>query len=270
MTSQLRITLDTNVCGLISNPANTDYDKWPDLRNAGKLLQAVIIEGKARAFVSEASIFVECLEFSDKLSYLAVAGTPDCRPIPDTRRFVTFDALARMDVKMLHAPLIGAEIFIKNMSWADDESYSSTERQGRFFKFMRGCSSHLSSLRQIGEEKLKNQPPVPPNRKWPIPNGFSVEMRQGWAVALKREWDAGDDAKKKSLRKEVGPLIAEWCDTMILASHFAYGNDIFCTLDAGGIAGSKSLLHPSNRAALTQQIGIKIVSPQESIKLLAN
>ena len=269
ITSLQRVTLDTNVCGLIANPDDPAYDNKPDLRKAGKQLQKAIAAGQVRAFVSEASVFVECLEFSCKLTYLAVAGTFDPRPVPDPRRFAVFNTLAELGAKMLHAPLIGAEIFITNMPWSGDELFSNTERLSRFFDFMRGYPRHLP-LKQFGENKLPTQPPVPPNRTRSNPDGFSVEMRQDWAVALKREWDTGTDAKKKSLRKQVGPMIAEWCDTMILASHFAYGNDIFCTCDEGGEAGNKSILHSSNRTALAQQKGVKIVDPREAILLLAN
>jgi hypothetical protein len=68
-----RITFDTNVCNVINNPA-----KWPTLvvpANAQKIRQA-ISDRRIAGFVSEASLFVECLSFPDKLTYLSVAGTP--------------------------------------------------------------------------------------------------------------------------------------------------------------------------------------------------
>ena len=57
-------------------------------------------------------------------------------------------------------------------------------------------------------------------------------------------------------------MIGEWCDVLILGSHVAYGNDIFCTVDQGKSAGSNSVLFHGNRANLASQ-GIVIKSPAE-------
>jgi hypothetical protein len=85
-----------------------------------------------------------------------------------------------------------------------------------------------------------------------------------WSSAFKRAWDS-DLAGQKKLRNDVGPIISEWCDSLIVGSHFAYGNDVFCTIDNGKNAGPDSLLHHSNRAAL-QAKGIAIMTPTELVQ----
>jgi hypothetical protein len=74
-----RIAFDTNVCNVIHDP-----EKWPDLVKPedARKIRGAIKDGRLLAFVSEASVFVECLSFSDKLAYLAVAE----RLIPDPRQ----------------------------------------------------------------------------------------------------------------------------------------------------------------------------------------
>src|SRR6266487_2143797 len=124
-----RITFDTNVCNVIHDP-----EKWPDLvkpEDARKIREA-IKDGRLLAFVSEASVFVECLSFPDKLAYLAVAGTPEPRPSPDPRMVAMFEDLAKLGVKLLHAPLIGSEKFVEAFEWATDDIFNAQERHNRF------------------------------------------------------------------------------------------------------------------------------------------
>jgi hypothetical protein len=83
-----RITFDTNVCNVINNP-----EKWPTLvaPDDARKIRVAISDGRIAGFVSEATLFVECLSFPDKLTYLSVAGTPDPRPTPDPRLIAVFD-----------------------------------------------------------------------------------------------------------------------------------------------------------------------------------
>lgn len=256
-----RITFDTNVCNVIHDP-----EKWPDLvkpEDARRIREA-IKDGRLLAFVSEASVFVECLSFSDKLAYLAVAGTPDPRPSPDPRMVAMFDDLAKLGVKLLHAPLIGSEKFVEAFEWATDDIFNAQERHDRFSSFARPLPRH-EPLQQYGRGLLANQPPVPSGKVFNQgPNSFSVSVPQDWAVAIKREWD-GNPAGRKGLERMVRPAIGEWCDALILGSHVGYGNDVFCTTDSGKNAGVRSLLHHTNRANLKAQ-GITIMTPAELVE----
>jgi hypothetical protein len=257
-----RVTFDTNACDIIHDP-----DKRPEIMDpaGARALRQAIADAKVTAFVSEATLFVECLSFEDKLTYLSVAGTKNPRPAPDPRRTAVFSDLASLGVKLLHAPLIGAEIFIPGLDWADDVVHSATDRHSRFCAFARGYPLH-EPIKVIGRQLLAQQPPVPAGRSIRSgPDSVHIEIPQDWAIAIKREWNARDDAGRKTLRKQISPLIGEWCDTLIVGSHLAYGNDIFCTADEGKSAGSGSLLFHGNRANLEQQ-GIHIMSPTKLLQ----
>lgn len=261
------VTFDTNTFGIL-NPSD---DRISDeLKVVGAGIRQEITKGNIRGFISEASLFVECLEFADKLSYLAVAGTQDPRPTVDQRGIDVIQELLKLGIVMLHAPLIGAEIFVEDLPWGNDEHHSAEERHDRFCNFGRELGhpqNTIDQLKTIGNELLKNQPPVPKNRSWTTANGIHIEMRQKWALGLKRAWDNADEVSKKSLRKQINPIIGEWCDILIVSSHYAYGNDIFCTNDKGKGAGASSILHHLNRKRLEDE-GIKIVLPADLLNEL--
>jgi hypothetical protein len=248
-----RITFDTNVCNVVHEPT-----KWPRLvaPDDARKIRTAITEGRIAGFVSEGSLFVECLSFPDKLAYLAVAGTPRARPVPDRRAVARFNDLGKIGMKLLHAPLIEAEIFIHPLEWAKDEVFSTADRHVRFGSFVKPLGGK-QKLQECGQALEAKHPQLFGESK--------VRGPISWLRAFKRAWDSGDAAGRKALRRKVGPVIGEWCDGLILGSHVGYGNDVFCTTDEGGNAGSRSLLHPSNRANLSAQ-GITLMSPAELVK----
>jgi hypothetical protein len=256
--SPLRITADTNVCDILHKPdRRTEIMAEADARELRQRIQ----NGQVVAFVSEASVFIECLSFEDKLTYLAVAGTKNARPQPDPRRVAVFEDMASLGMKMLHAPLIAAEKFIHDMSWADDVVYSAHDRQERFGSFAQLYSRH-EPLEAYGENLRSAQASARDRNGFPLP-GYA-----NWRRALKTAWDDADEDGKKALRRELGPMISEWGDVLILASHHGYGNDIFCTADEGKGSGSQSALHHLNRAKLKSQ-GIDVLGPNELLTKLS-
>src|SRR5665647_3368791 len=87
-------------------------------------LRKCISDAKIVAFVSEATVFIECLSFEDKLTYLAAAFTKNARPEPDPRRVAVFEHMASLGVKMLHAPLILSLIHISEPTRRTPISYA--------------------------------------------------------------------------------------------------------------------------------------------------
>jgi hypothetical protein len=60
--------------------------------------------------------------------------------------------------------------------------------------------------------------------------------------------------------REVARVVAEWSDAESIGAHYAYGNDLFCTLDvAAGETrrGDAAILDTDNRRWLTSSFGIK-------------
>jgi hypothetical protein len=236
-----RVTFDTNVCNVIHDPG-----RWPDQVDPedARKVRGAIQDGTALGFVSEATLFVECLSFEDKLAYLAVAGTDKARPAPDPRAVARFEDVEKVGARLLHAPLLESEIFIKGFSWAGDDVFSAEDRHLRFASFCRPLGG-LDKLKRCGEAL---------DARFPFAfYGTAMKGPLTWSRAFKRAWDA-DPAGQKKLRRDVGPIISEWCDGLIVGSHFAYGNDVFCTIDRGKNAGADSLLHESNRGALRREL----------------
>lgn len=257
------ITLDTNVLDILHTPDREPKHMEP--ADARAFRQA-IVDGKIVARVSEGSAFVECLSFEKKLEYLSVVLTEGQRPAPDPQRVAVFDDLASIGITMMHAPLIGAEKFIDSMDWAPDDLVPIAERQEKFGAFIRRYPRH-HPLMAYGEALLPHQPPVPIGKTTRTgPSSVQRELPLGWAIALKREWDAADNAGRKKLRRKIGPLIGEWCDTVIVGSHVGYGHDVFCTVDRGKDAGQDSLLFHGNRAKLKAE-GVVIRTPTEVLTM---
>jgi hypothetical protein len=263
----LRVTFDTNACNILADPVGSEPRRAPI--GTGKSLLSAIADGRIRAFISEASVFIECLSFPEKLTYLSVMGTWDPRPEADERAVRRFKTLAARGAQMLHAPLVGAEIFIDFVPWATDDIFPATERIERFGEIVR-LYPVLRLIKKIGNEKLRDQPPVPASRRRVIGGVIQRELRQKWGVALKRAWDGGTQEDRKALRKHVAPLISEWCDVLIVASHYAYRNDFLCTIDIGKEAKKgkvDSIMDPTNLQALEQK-GVNIISPTALCDLL--
>lgn len=61
----------------------------------------------------------------------------------------------------------------------------------------------------------------------------------------------------------ISEAIAEWADADALAAHHGHSHDVFCTLDRGRGAGTKSVLHHSRRRWLETDFGIAIQTPTE-------
>ena len=69
-------------------------------------------------------------------------------------------------------------------------------------------------------------------------------------------------------KRLVAEMVAEWADTDALATSIAHGAEFFCTNDmATGSTnkGVRSIMRPTNVAAVTQNYGIRFVSPKELV-----
>jgi hypothetical protein len=62
--------------------------------------------------------------------------------------------------------------------------------------------------------------------------------------------------------------VAEWADGDALAAHHGHGHDVFCSLDRGVGAGTRSVLYQGRRKWLEDEFAIKVRTPTEVAKLL--
>lgn len=272
----MRVTLDTNVFGPVASPKL--YLNAPQVAALTSIRQK-IENGNIEAFISEASLSMEGLTHADRIDVFIRAWATQQYPIelpklPAQRVEVIANAL-KMGIKVLHVPRVALGSFyeLTEENWSKDQLFPIAERQNR-------CSVFTRAFPNIGSDALKK---------------FGAELVDihaldtqhleylarlpSWPTASKMMWMKGliaefDQPKKfatqKALVKHVRELIAEWSDLDILASHYAYGNDVFCTLDSARGTGSSGILHPAQRNALVNNFELKIVSPEELVRQLAS
>lgn len=60
----------------------------------------------------------------------------------------------------------------------------------------------------------------------------------------------------------------EWVDGDAIAAHYGFGIDYFCTNDQAKGAGTASVFHPDNLNRLSEQYGIKVVSPSQLLEII--
>jgi hypothetical protein len=189
------VTFDTNAANLVADPVQ--YSNLDNPPGTAEHLRRAINDGRIIGFVSEASTFGECLSFEDKLAYLAVAGRQGERPVPDPRRVAIFDELARLGIRLLHAPLIQAEKFI-TMFWAGDQRHSAERQLERFGSFIRRFP-RLNPLIAAGERRLKNKPLV--QRTAGMPHGRTLRAANDWACSSEIGKRLTKRSKKRFERK---------------------------------------------------------------------
>jgi hypothetical protein len=89
----------------------------------------------------------------------------------------------------------------------------------------------------------------------------SGDPAAAWFGALQ---SAKDIHEKRAIER----AIAEWADGDSLASHIAYGIDVFCSADVGNSNVVDSVLDPVNRAWLTASYGVKFMTFDELLATL--
>lgn len=87
------------------------------------------------------------------------------------------------------------------------------------------------------------------------------DLTQVWFAALANAKDATE-------RNAIARAFAEWADADSLASHIAYGIDVFCTGDLGKSNAGKSILDPTHRAWLSQTYGTRFLSFDDLLQQL--
>jgi hypothetical protein len=255
----IKVTFDSNTFGKVSRPTvyNKDryYSDMVTIHEALKrgdvqgiicettiTLEGIGVDHRAAVFggtVTRSSI-VQVSE--DTLSITITPEQPDRCPVhpKQVERFLEAFGLG---IRLLGAPRIA-------MPRADEQLYAIEdpamvgERLDRFYDLTtkieaRGLGSRRAQLHAVR-----------------LARGH---ITQGpWFTAL-------GAAQGIYETRQVARAVAEWADGDSVGAHYGYGNDIFCTYDAGRAAERReepSVLDSTNRAWLTQEFGIRFASPQ--------
>jgi hypothetical protein len=90
----------------------------------------------------------------------------------------------------------------------------------------------------------------------------SADAQTAWYKGLQ---NAKDIHQERAIERAFG----EWADGDAVASHIAYGLDIFCSADVGNSNATDSILDPMNRRWLEQTYGIRFMTFDDLLAALS-
>jgi hypothetical protein len=267
----MKVTFDTNIFGpLVAPDQYPNHPQEIELGSIAKHLAARRIEGS----ISEGSLTLEALDRHVRIDVFFREWASDANSVgsahPSPIRVSIIGRAFQSGISVLHVPRVALASFVSvpAQSWASDAKYSVQDRQARASSFVRlypqigpqqlkALGAALVTLHAIDVSSIKHFPGLPPRKEL------------AWLKGIVAEYDTPRQfSSPERFSRHIRDLIAEWMDVDILASHYGYGHDFFCTLDEAGGTGSDGILHASNRVALAQDHGIRIVSPVELLGLI--
>jgi hypothetical protein len=256
----MRITFDTNTFDKATRP--TLYSKDPEHQGMIVVHEA-LKRGDIQGFLSDTAITLEGITNDQRATVLGntqthssfaqssddtftITVTPvqvDRSPLhpKQEERFIETFALG---IHLLGAPRIGMPR-AEEQFYAVEDPAMLGERLNRFVDILNKIEA-----RGLGSSRA---------------NGIAArfagrEIAQGpWFKAL----GTAEDIHEK---REVARAVAEWADADSVAAHYAYGNDIFCTLDDGKAEtrrGEPAVLDANNKAWLAEEFGIQFLTLSE-------
>jgi len=272
----LDVTFDSNVWECIVDPEKRDAHADA---NALNRIRSAIESGVVRPFISDVVVTLEGVRRRDRASVfrdIEISSTSThsvAPPSPDgpatvsrtiTRR-TSFDhfpsaheKLSRslheavtLGFKMIRVPPIGwmrlEEAWYKPTP-ADEGQLSDLLHRTNVAAVSfeeQGCG--VAWVTELGEEALRIHP----------------ELTQRGIQSPFLAFAYGDN------QAAIPDAVAEWADGDALAAHYGHGHDVFCSLDRGRQAGSRSILQGSRRTWLMREFGIKVSSPIELSELFS-
>jgi hypothetical protein len=296
----LIVTFDTNTFDKVSRP--TFYPKDPghpemvEVHDAVKrgdiqgfmcdvLLTLEGITRKDRATVFGGTIVRSSMRQTseDTFSITVTPEQPDRRPV-HLKQAERFSAACALGFRLLMGPpYVG-------IPRVEEEFYTLEDREGVFAPSKKMLASPLVGTPMAAEEFRAIEDT--PYRAFLLQRldrqvrlAKEIEKRGvgcGRAKALAARlaggalrgsiwWQSLGNVQDVHERGEVSRAIAEWADGDSVAAHYGYGNDFFCTLDAGkgeSKRGDPAILDADNRAWLTEKYGIQFVTIGELAKAI--
>jgi hypothetical protein len=258
----LRVTFDTNTFERIVYPEK--FSETP----AYHAINAAIKDGRIRGFFSEAVVALDAYEKDIKVTLLESARFRS-EALSTGNRNITIQIGAQWGMKppisdkfldrLRALEVFGMRALIGPRRLGDLHPLSGDlvtyERHQSVDELIaRGEKTNTVDLalsrRGLGRAKVINL-----GVKFSERNGTSGEW---WPLGIRR-------SRNSTERKKVWEAICEWADGDAIAAHVGYGNDIFCTEDMGSNSGSRSALHPINRAWIGAEFGVVFMSLLELV-----
>jgi len=267
----MHVTFDTNVINPLACPDM--YKKTcPDMASVNVIRESI----RARqiyAYMSEASMSLEAISNDERVDVFFrqwASGTyPIQLPEPSDERKQVFSKAIQLGFRVLHVPRMGLKTFIwfPETVWAEDTSFQ-LNRYGDYIYSQ--PDTGVTSIKKLGAElvtihglstaHLAHLVILP---SWPTAEEIM------WLDGLLAEYDSPMKfTSRTKFLEEFREKVAEWFDTDIQASHYAYGHDYLCTFDCASKAGPSSIMHRDRIAINSKRFGINIVSPNKLVEFV--
>lgn len=279
----LRITFDTNTLDLACRPDRYHKDsRQPHLAKVRDALANGSIEG----FYSVTLLTIEAVMRTDRARVLAGTQISSCstepeliknadlpdemRDIADGRDIVSFTT--RLTVEQPDRRPVPEE-FAKRVKAAKDlgvRALKQVPRIGAFsiddptgeYYLSNGDGEELGQWISKAHEVCASIENRGCGRAQVNALGLKMaDASQVWYQGLK---NAKDIHEERAIERS----FSEWADGDAIASHIAYGIDVFCTDDVGNSNANKSVLDAGNRAWLTATYGVRFMSFDELLASL--
>ena len=262
----LPVTFDTNAFDKIVRPSvyakDPDYRDFLTIHNASK-------RGDLLGFVSETMITLEGIgrdqravvfgdtnlsrrteQVSEDTIVTTLTTEQMSRQSLHPKQAERFVAAFDLGIRLLGAPRIGMPR-VEGDFYAFEASTALSERLDRFFNIMRAIEARGLGLPRAKEIADRWADRAEPNEPWYRVLGKAKDIHE---------------------KREVARAVAEWADADSIGAHYAYRNEIFCTLDmaAGeGARGDAAILDDGNREWLSSTFGIRFASLKDLAKEVA-
>jgi hypothetical protein len=254
----LRVTFDTNTFDKVVRPAvypkdpnNADFVAVHEALKRGDVLGFIcetIITAEGIGRDQRASVFgsTELRRRTEEVSgdtfEITLTSEQSVRqPVhpKQAERFVAaFDLGFRL---LMEGPRIG-KLSVAGDFYVSETDEALTRRLDRHFKILQAIEARgLGSSRVIAIAKRWVERAAP-NEHWYRLLGTARDVKE---------------------TREVARAVAEWSDAESIGAHYAYGNDLFCTLDvAAGETrrGDAAILDANSRSWLSSEFGIRFAS----------
>ena len=273
----LRVTFDTNVLDYACRPER--YPKDPRQPGLGRVRDA-LAEGLIEGFYPVTMLTVEGIQNADRAEVFAKTQTVTHELPPAVTPNANLPDAVRQQVGGGGVETIGLTVQV-----------TQTARKPLHPEVIK----RMAAAKALGVRILKAPPRIgafniiDPTGEYYLPNGEDAEL-SAWidtahAVASAIEqrgvgfaqvkalgetigtrdpgtlwFQALDQAKDAHEQNAVRRAFSEWADGDAIASHVAYGLDVFCSGDIGNSNAKNSVLDAENRAWLTATYGTRFMT----------
>jgi hypothetical protein len=278
-----RVTFDTNVLDLACRPERFPKDPRQSMMQT---VHKALADARVHGFYSVTMLTIEGIMRRDRAKVFSgthtvlkqekISTTPTSELPEEIRSKVDADEIETIDIefaveqpdrKPLHAEVIARmraakalgvrvlkavpRIGAYKISDPTDEYYLSAGSGDDLTSWIKKAHAVSKAIeaRGLGVAQIKAL-------------GVNLgDPETAWFHALDR---APDIHQERAIERAFG----EWADADAIASHIAYGLDVFCSADVGNSNGTDSILDPANRAWLNQTYGINFMSFEDLAKSL--